>query len=200
MIKRLTQLGLVYINDYLSDFENAEPLEKHIKFIKGVEPGSKAYLDKETADSVSFIRGKTLETRAYDTFIIADNSMPKAQKSDVLIAFDGAAGRTACGLVGIYSSGIRKAINCSNYNLSNGFIYFYLSSAYIQNIILAFSQARTTIIHASKSIEEMELPVHNEIKKLSDKLSVIYDKIISSYAENNSLSKLKRKYLQKFFG
>lgn len=199
-IGKLTRLGLAYINDYLGNSKNSEPLEKHIEFIKGIETGSKAYLDNQTENSVPFIRGKTLEARVYDIFVIPDNSMPKVQENDVLIAFDGAAGRTACGLVGVYSSGIRKAVNCSEYNLSNGFIYFYLNSKYIQNIILSFSQARTTIIHAGKSIEEMKLPIRDEIKKLSDKLSAIYNKIISCYAENKNLNFLKQKYLQKFFG
>jgi hypothetical protein len=192
-------LGLIYINDYLSVFESAEALGKHIKFIKGVEPGSKAYLSKPVVDTVPFIRGKTLENRIYDTFIVSDDTLPMAKENDVLIAFDGAAGRTACGLAGVYSSGIRKAINCSKYNLSNGFIYFYLNSKYIQDIILEFSQARTTIIHAGKSIDEMELPIRGNIAELNDRLSIVYNKIIDCYAENNSLNNLKNQYFKKFF-
>jgi restriction endonuclease S subunit len=201
-IAKLTQLGLVYMSDYLTDFDNVEPLLNHVKFIKGFEPGSSAYIATPMVGSKPFIRGKTLESRVYDTFIFiaADNSMPLASEHDVLIALDGAAGRTACGLNGVYSSGIRKAVNCGSQNLSNGFIYFYLNSEYVQNIIIAFSQSRTTIAHAGKAVEEMELPIRPKLEVLNDKLSTLFDKTVSIYAENEKLNALKQQYLKRYFG
>jgi type I restriction enzyme S subunit len=197
---KLMQFGLACMNNYLIDFSIAEPLVNHVKFIKGFEPGSNAYISKATKECMPFIRGKTLESRTYDTFINVENLKSIASVNDVLIALDGAVGRTACGLSGAYSSGIRKAINNSRLNLSNGFIYFYLNSTYVQNIIDAFSQGRTTIPHAGRAIDKMELPICTGFDTLNDKLSTLFTKIVSTYTEVDILNMLKKQYLKKFFG
>jgi len=125
--------------------------------------------------------------------------MPVAERSDVLIALDGAAGRTGCGFMGVFSSGIRKATNKSRLNLSNGFIYFYLKSNYIQNIILEHSASRTTITHAGASIDDMMLPINKNLATLNNELNILYEKLLILIEENNKLNHLKQLYLKKFF-
>jgi restriction endonuclease S subunit len=199
IIKKIEQLALIKISNYLVNFKNAEPMKRHIKLIKGVEPGGKAYLETQIAGSLPFIRGKTLENRSYDTFVVMLDNYPTAKQQDILIALDGATGRTTCGLRGVYSSGIRKAINISKFNLSNGFIYWYLKSEYVQNIIAQHSVGRTTIAHAGMSINDMQLPINSNLKELNEELGLLYKKVLILIAENEELFSLKQQYLKKFF-
>ncbi|MDY3768583.1 MAG: hypothetical protein SOZ83_03150 [Sphaerochaetaceae bacterium] len=146
-IEKLKGFGLKYI-DYLNCNGSLIKLSEIAKFEKGFEVGSINYISKDSENYVRYLRVGDLISQSNPTFISKENAANIAHESDILIAFDGAPGRTAFGLKGAFSSGIYK-INSDFIN--KGLIYFELISKMNQKTINDHSQG-TTILHAAKSI------------------------------------------------
>lgn len=166
---------------------------KIAKFEKGKEIGSSNYLDKQKTNSVPYIRVGNLLNGEYDTYMV-NSDCPQCDYEDILIAFDGAPGRNIIGLKGCYSSGVQKVV-CDKEN--KGYIYFYINSELCQNTIKVHSQG-TTILHASKSIKELKIPIiSNGIKNLLDSL---FNEMVSLIKQKSKLKQIKSQLLQKYFG
>ncbi len=171
-----------------------EFLTNKVSFSKGKEIGSLNYLDKQTDDSVPYIRVGDLLDGSHDTFTTIKD-VPLCNEEDILITFDGAPGRNNYGLKGAISSGVQKVICKPEIK---GFIYFYLNSDLCQNTIQTNAQG-TTILHASKAIKELKIPVigNNNIYQKFDNL---FNYLIILSKEKTVLQKQKELLLKKYFG
>jgi len=175
-------------------------LKDEFKFERGVEPGSKWYIENPTnfeiqkKHLVPFYRVKDLDTTA-NIYIPIEVSKNKISKfGDVLVSFDGTIGRVNAFLEGAYSSGIRK-INASKY--SNAFVYFLMKSDYIQDLIRKYATG-TTILHASKSINYLYLIKNDEIIKEYEKVIIpIFKTILSNTQQIQTLQELRDTLLPK---
>ena len=116
-----------------------------------------------------------------------------ATAEDILIAFDGAPGRNAFGIEGVYSSGIYKAFCESKYK---GLVYFELNSDLNMKIISDHSQG-TTILHASKAIQHLKYAKVN-IDTLN-KLNIIFNQLLSNKKKIKNLQIVKSNLLSKYF-
>lgn len=95
-----------------------------------------------------------------NTFITPDDIDKIAEFDDILVAFDGPPGRNNIGLIGAYSSGIYN-LKCSEEN--KGLVYFEINSKINRKIIDDHSQG-TTILHASKSINYLDMLISTIMK------------------------------------
>ena len=168
-------------------------LLKIAKFEKGKEIGSANYLDKQKTNSVPYIRVGNLLNGEYDTYVV-NSDCPQCDYEDILIAFDGAPGRNIIGLKGRYSSGVQKVV-CDKEN--KGYIYFYINSELCQNTIKVHSQG-TTILHASKSIKELKIPIISSDNK--NLLNSLFNEMVSLIKQKSKLKKQKDLLLKKYFG
>ena len=158
---------------------------------KGYEAGSSNYLETETKDSVHYIRVGDLDSLS-NTFVIINDKMPIAKEDDILVAFDGAPGRNAIGLNGVYSSGIYKVKCSSQYK---GLAYFELNSNANQRIISDHSQG-TTILHASKAIPFL---ISIKDNNYCDYFNKIFNGIVNLKKKINLLKKQKNLLLDRYF-
>lgn len=172
---------------------NLIDLLKIAKFEKGKEIGSANYLDKQKTNSVPYIRVGNLLNGEYDTYVV-NSDCPQCDYEDILIAFDGAPGRNIIGLKGCYSSGVQKVV-CDKEN--KGYIYFYINSELCQNTIKVHSQG-TTILHASKSIKELKIPIISSDNK--NLLNSLFNEMVSLIKQKKKLKKEKDLLLKKYFG
>jgi type I restriction enzyme S subunit len=169
-------------------------------FERGVEPGSKFYIENPTNYEIQkdklipFYRVKDLETKA-NIYIPNEISKGKISKfGDVLVSFDGTIGRVNAFLEGAYSSGIRK-IKATNY--SNAFVYFLMKSDYIQDLIRKYATG-TTILHAGKSINYLYLVKNDKIIKEYEKIIIpIFKTILSNAKQIQTLQNLRDTLLPK---
>ena len=173
---------------------NLESLLNKVSFSKGKEIGSLNYLDKQIDDSVPYIRVGDLLGGSFDTFTTSKN-VPLCNEEDILITFDGAPGRNNYGLKGAISSGVQKVICKPEIK---GFIYFYINSDLCQNTIQSNAQG-TTILHASKAIKELKIPVIED-DNVYQKFNDLFSYLIVLSKEKTVLQKQKQLLLQKYFG
>ena len=173
---------------------NLESLLNKVSFSKGKEIGSLNYLDKQIDDSVPYIRVGDLLGGSFDTFTTSKD-VPLCNEEDILITFDGAPGRNNYGLKGAISSGIQKVV-CKQ--KIKGFIYFYINSDLCQNTIQSNAQG-TTILHASKAIKELKIPVIED-DNVYQKFNDLFSYLIVLSKEKTVLQKQKQLLLQKYFG
>ena len=195
-IEEKTQQIKDYGNKLFSkiSLDNLEFLTNKVSFSKGKEIGSLNYLDKQTDDSVPYIRVGDLLDGSHNTFTTIKD-VPLCNEEDILITFDGAPGRNNYGLKGAISSGVQKVICKPEIK---GFIYFYLNSDLCQNTIQTNAQG-TTILHASKAIKELKIPVigNNNIYQKFDNL---FNYLIILSKEKTVLQKQKELLLKQYFG
>ena len=144
-IENIKAIGTEQIN-FLNKNKELINVSEIAKFEKGFEVGSINYISKDSENYVRYLRDGDLISQSNPTFISKENAANMAHESNILIAFDGALGRTAFGLQDAFSSGIYK-INSDFIN--KGLVYFELISKMNQKTINDHSQG-TTILHASK--------------------------------------------------
>ena len=194
----IAKLSFSYLSPFLYGFPSAagdlEFLTNKVIFSKGKEIGSLNYLDKQTNDSIPYIRVGDLLGGNYDTFTI-NKDVPLCNEEDILITFDGAPGRNNYGLKGAISSGIQKVI-CEP--KIKGFIYFYLNSDLCQNTIKTNAQG-TTILHASKAIKELKIPIIEDNNTYQN-FDNLFNYLIVLSKEKILLQKQKQLLLNKYFG
>lgn len=133
-------------------------LDRHVNFVRGVEPGSAAYLSSADESTLPFARVADMATMTLpDTFVSAKLLGDRtAEPTDILVSFDGTPGRVRIGHEGGFSTGIRRLDAISNL-VTPGFLYCLMRSQRIQSVISAHSTG-TTILHASSAIPELRLP------------------------------------------
>ncbi|EEP60983.1 type I restriction/modification specificity protein, partial [Sulfurihydrogenibium yellowstonense SS-5] len=167
--------------------------EKRLKdvyiFEKGIEPGSKNYLKTPGIDTVRFIRvGNMLDNKA-DVYVkkdLARNSI--CNFDDLLVSFDGTVGRVSFGLVGCYSSGIRKIYSKDEIYNKLWLKHQIFISEEIQDEINMHAEG-TTILHASSSIDYLSFvfPPKEKIEEYDKFFDPIYKKILHNKAQIQTL-------------
>ena len=187
----LVILGKSKINA-LNDIYDIDLMNNICHFEKGIEIGSKNYLDHFEKNSVHYLRVGDLDNLS-STFIKEELSKNNANENDVLIALDGAPGRNAIGLKGAFSSGIYKVVCDSKVK---GLIYFELNSKRNQKIISDYSQG-TTILHASKAIQYLEY-CKCDLKDI-EYFNSLLKRIVELKKSISSLKYAKQLLLNKYF-
>ena len=163
--------------------------KEYFDFKRGIEVGSKNYVKEESENTIPFIRVGSIGSR--DTDIFTDISLVKdkiLKLSDVVVSMDGSIGIIGYGLVGAYSTGLRKVAAKSD-KYGDGFIFCLLKSEYIQNTIRAYAKG-STILHASSSIEHMSF--NNAPSEITYQFNSIIEPIYNQMLNLNMLNqKLK---------
>ena len=160
----------------------------YFDFVRGIEVGSKNYVTKQIAYTIPFLRVGSIGSR--DTGIFTDISLVKDKilsYSDVCISMDGSIGLVGYGLVGAYSTGLRK-VSSKIEKYGNGFIFCLLKSDGIQNTIRAYAKG-STILHASSSIKHMtfnDSPIKIS-NQFNDIVEPIYFKMLNLLKQNIQL-------------
>lgn len=170
-----------------SENRNKENLSQYVDFVKGIEPGSKNYLDEYKEGRVQFIRVGDLSKRESNTFI--ETGFTKGIKcvdEDILISLDGTLGVVKFGLKGCYSSGIRKVV--IKEKLSRAYMYCYLTSPFIQGVIYSHAKG-STILHASSSIKHFKIiiPEEKKLMEFNELASPVLNMIIKLNNQNSKL-------------
>ena len=170
---------------------------KKLKFIKGIETGSKVYQTTKSSGNVAYYRVGDMNSLSSQVYV--DTSYLKQAESrigDILISFDGAPGRVGYTIEGCFSGSLRK-IECRKMGISKGYIFFWSISDQIQQCINEHSFG-TTILHASKSLNYLQI---DEIINISvnNELNYIYELMINNVLKIKHLSLCKKYLLKKFF-
>jgi type I restriction enzyme S subunit len=185
--------------DGLPDGWEEKKLKDIYIFEKGIEPGSKNYLETPDIDTVRFIRvGDMLDNKA-DVYIkkaLAGNSI--CNFDDLLVSFDGTVGRVSFGLVGCYSSGIRKIYSKDEIYNKLWVKHQIFISEEIQDEINMHAEG-TTILHASSSIDYLSFafPSKEKIEEYDKFFDPIYKKMLHNKAQIQTLEKLRDTLLPK---
>lgn len=191
--------------DSKTDFGNIpegwqiKKLSEFIEFVRGIEPGSKNYLETPNENTIPFLRVGDLGKR--DSGIFVNKTLVKNKilnERDIAITLDGTVGIVKMGLKGAYSTGIRKILLNEGKYLPLSFIYLLLQSDKIQDTLRAHAHG-STILHASSSIDYMTfvLPKENYLKifeSVGDKL--LYE-ILNLSKKNQNLRKTRDLLLPK---
>lgn len=169
-----------------------EKMVKIVNFEKGVEVGSNNYFNARSNDSINFLRVGDLASLG-NTYILKYIAKNLAKETDILLALDGAPGRNAIGIKGAFSSSLYR-LNCSNE--FKGLVYFSLNSNLNKQIISNYSHG-TTIVHASKCINFLEIPIcsADEINILN----TLFKLIILTKKKMTIFKKTKNILLNKYF-
>jgi type I restriction enzyme S subunit len=177
--------------------------EKKLKdvyiFEKGIEPGSKNYLETPSVDTIRFIRvGDMLDNKAnvYIQKDLVGNSICKFD--DLLVSFDGTVGRVSFGIQGCYSSGIKKIYSEDEIYNKLWLKHQIFISEEIQDEINMYAEG-TTILHASSSIDYLSfvLPPKEKIEEYDKFFDPIYKKILHNKTQIQTLEKLRDTLLPK---
>lgn len=171
-------------------------LESRFAFERGVEPGSKSYVEHKTKDSVAFYRVGDLDQKKH---VFVNKSLIKnkcVDEKDILVSFDGAIGRVGIGFKGSYSTGLRKVYD-KNKEITEAAIYFIMKSDGIQDTMRAHANG-TTILHAGSSIPFLKIPFDKQNYSIFDnKVSPIFNKLIQIINENKKLIMTRDELLPK---
>lgn len=174
-------------------------LKEIYSFEKGVEPGSKFYLEKPNSNSIRFIRVGDMQDNRVTVFIDAELTKGKTcTKRDLLVSFDGTVGRVVFGVQGCYSSGMRKIYSENPLFNSLWLKHQIFTSKEIQDEINVHASG-TVILHAGSSIEYLtvKFPDNNKLKECNEIINPMYDKIEKNIAQVESLTDLKETLLPK---
>jgi type I restriction enzyme S subunit len=163
-----------------------------LDFVRGTEPGSKNYENKQGTDNIPFLRVGDLGSRNSNIFVKTEMLGDKIlNQDDIVMSFDGTVGLVDFGLFGGYSTGLRK-VKSIDKRLPKLFVYNLLSSEKIQNMVRDHAKG-TTIKHAGSSIDYMyfirpEDEVLNEYERMSN---CVFEEILSLDNRNNNLRRTR---------
>jgi len=169
---------------------------------KGFEPGSVNYSSIRKDGFIPFYRVRDLGTQKRKTDVYVNKNLVKddyiCKVENVLISLDGTVGKVAIGCVGAYSSGIYKIHPNINYDyIKNSFLYFFLKSNYVQNILNSYVKG-TTITHASYALDYIYIPTNRYyIEEFQNIAEPIFTNILKNIEENQKLAALRDLLLPK---
>lgn len=174
-------------------------LKEIYSFQKGIEPGSKFYLEEPTFGAIRFIRVGDMHDNRVTVYINSEFAKGKlCTKKDLLISFDGTVGRVVFGVEGCYSSGIRK-INSHNPIYDSLWLKHQIFiSKEIQDEINSHATG-TVILHSGNSIEYLSFnfPSDKKLIECSKYIEPLYNKIESNNSQIQTLQKLRDTLLPK---
>jgi len=174
--------------------------EKVFIFERGVEPGSKYYNEERKENYIPFFRVKDLLSEKAEVYIPREVSKNKiCREKDVLLSLDASIGRVQIGCNGSYSSGIRKIYPQKEFGfIGSSFIYLWVKSLYVQNVLSTYLNSGSTIAHAGKATKDFTLPFNKDIiikfQKITDPMLNI---ILKNKRENQKLAALRDLLLPK---
>lgn len=155
-------------------------------------------MDTKEINNIEYFRVADLSNLNSTTYVnLKFLEKASAKFGDVLITFDGCPGRVGYSVNGCYSSSLRKIVDI-NQSYNKGYLYFWSISEGVQNCIKEHSFG-TTILHASKAIDYLEI-INKPNKKTLNELNIIFNKIVLNSLCIKKLNMLKQLYLKKFFG
>ncbi len=126
------------------------------EFVRGIEPGSKAYAKELAPNHIQFLRVGDLSKRDSGIFIQRELAEGRIlEPLDIAITLDGSVGLVRLGLSGAYSTGVRKLVVGEPSRLGWSFAYHLLMSDSIQATIQAHAKG-TTIKHAGTAVAALE--------------------------------------------
>jgi type I restriction enzyme, S subunit len=160
----------------------------YFEFERGIEVGSKNYLNKKTNSTIPFLRVGSLGDRGDNIYTKISLVKGKILKfNDLCISLDGSIGLVGYGLEGAYSTGLRK-VSSKNGKYSNGFIYVLLKSNEIQDTIRAYARG-STILHASSSINHMKFKKATDsvVNRFNVIIEPIYKQLLTLNKQNQKL-------------
>lgn len=165
-------------------------LWERFDFEKGIEIGAKQYLSESGKNRVLFWRvgdmNGTCSTYA-DKKLFGELLL---QPRDICVSFDGSVGKVDFGLVGGYSSGIRKIYDRLK-KIDSSVIYQIFKSDYIQQLIHKYATG-SNILHASGSITNMRIPYNEKVFEEYQKIiKPMFDKMVQTKQENQKLAQLR---------
>lgn len=165
-------------------------LWEQFDFEKGIEIGAKQYLSESGKNRVLFWRvgdmNGTCSTYA-DKKLFGELLL---QPRDICVSFDGSVGKVDFGLVGGYSSGIRKIYDRLK-KIDSSVIYQIFKSDYIQQLIHKYATG-SNILHASGSITNMRIPYNEKVFEEYQKIiKPMFDKMVQAKQENQKLAQLR---------
>lgn len=175
------------------------PLKEIYSFEKGIEPGSRFYLEEPNSNSIRFIRVGDMQDNRATIYIESELTKGKVcTKKDLLVSFDGTVGRVVFGIEGCYSSGMRKVYSENPLYNSLWLKHQIFTTKEIQDEINLHASG-TVILHAGSSIEylTMKFPRESKLKKCHEIINPMYDKIEKNLAQIESLNQLKETLLPK---
>ena len=170
-------------------------------FIKGVEPGSANYFKYKISDYyIPFYRVQNISDNSNVPNVFIEKSLSNNKlfdKKDILVSLDGTIGKVFIGGQGSYSSGIRKVISKNNV-IGQCLIYCFLKSDYFQNGLILFSSGETTIKHAGKTLENLQIAYKHDIfEQFTKNTNSIFEKMIINLKQIQTLSALRDSLLPK---
>ena len=165
-------------------------LWERFEFDKGIEIGAKQYLNESSKNRVLFWRvgdmNGTCSTYADEKLF----GKLLLQPRDICVSFDGSVGKVDFGLVGGYSSGIRKIYDRLK-KIDSSVIYQIFKSDYIQQLIHKYATG-SNILHASGSITNMRIPYNEKVFEEYQKIiKPMFDKMVQTKQENQKLAQLR---------
>lgn len=161
-------------------------------FVKGIEVGSKNYLNDEAINTIPFLRVGDISKRDSGIFVYKELVKDKTvDVNDILISFDGSIGNIGYGLFGAYSSGLRKIID-KNESFGKTFSFCLMKSDEIQQTIKAHAKG-STILHAGSSIQYLEFvkPSDEILSKYKNLNEPFFNEIINLTVQNQKLKEAR---------
>ena len=186
MVDSGTECGIIPQYFYIDNVANL------VEFVRGVEPGSANYKSTPKPGLIPFLRVGDLGSRNSEIFIESSDADGKIiERKDIALTMDGTVGRVVMGVYGAYSTGIRKLV-IKNQKINREFLFCYVLSDYIQNIIKSYAKG-STILHASESIKYMKvvLPTKELMDEFARFTKSTIDQILNLQDSNRTLSQIR---------
>ncbi len=170
-------------------------LTDFLEFEKGIEPGAKNYTTEcVIGSSLPFYRVQDIVPygNKSKTFVSIELLKGKVfSEEDILVSFDATLGRVFLGAKGGFSSGIRKII-VNNPDLSKIYILCFLKSDYFLQMLDKYAGAETTIKHAGKAINYLQIVYCQTVfKKFNEVLDNYFSKILNNIKQIQTLTELR---------
>lgn len=165
-----------------------EKLNKYVDFVRGIEPGSNSYINENGEGLIQFLRVGDIGSRNSELFIKTELAKGKILKEDdIVVSLDGTVGIVKIGMVGCYSTGIRKLKILNNY-ISKAFLYCLMKSEDIQKSIKANARG-TTIMHAGSAVDKMvfTLPPQDVMDEFTEIVEPMIKEILILNKKNKNL-------------
>ncbi len=170
-------------------------ITEFIEFEKGIEPGAKNYINiSSDEECVPFYRVQDISSYGNQSKTFVNKQLLKGKffsNDDIMVSLDATLGRVCIGVNGGFSSGIRKIIDKNN-TLSKIYILCFLKSDYFLQMLDKYTGAETTIKHAGKAVNYLQIVFDEKIIKQFNQITKdIFPKILQNIKQIQTLTELR---------